>query len=207
MWRLLIVTLLVGPTISLPVAKARPTLYRIDPAQSRVTVTLGQEGLMSKRYPVHLVAVREFSGAVEIPSDESRMRATFEAVGASFVNIDEKMSEFERREFHRVLREPVLEIAKFPTIGFASSSVSGLRREGERRRFTLAGELRLHGVARPVSFPVEARLSRGTLTAEGEATLKQTDYNITPYSGGLGMIRIPDEVRVSFQLVAKADSK
>ncbi len=196
--------------LSLPVlvlsilAAGRDTVYLIDPTQSRVTVTLKQDGLMSGRYPTHQVAVREFSGRVEIPSgNESRMRAGFEAVGSSFVNIDEKMSEFERREFHRVLRDLVLEIGRYPTIGFTSTGVSGLRREGAQRRFMLSGELRLHGEVRGVSFPVEAQFDGDWLTAEATTTLRQTDYKITPYTGALGAIKIGDEVVVTFKLVAK----
>ena len=67
------------------------------------------------------------------------------------------MAEFERREFHNVLNNSVLESDKFPMIKFVSVSVSDARKSGETRSFTLNGDLTMRDVTKRVSFPSLSR--------------------------------------------------
>ena len=61
------------------------------------------------------------------------------------------------------------------------------------------------GVTRRVAFPVKVTINGNQLRATGEETIKQTDFGITPYSGGLGTIKIGDQLTVSFTIVATAN--
>src|SRR5262249_32393422 len=104
--------------------KDKTRTYTIDLSQSRVTVTLTQEGFIARRYPTHRVEVKNFSGKVEVSErDETRIAVEVEAETKSLTNADEGMTEFERREFHNVLNNLVLESDKFPRIKFVSVSV------------------------------------------------------------------------------------
>jgi polyisoprenoid-binding protein YceI len=136
--------------------------------------------------------------------DETRIAVEVEAETKSLTNADEGMTEFERREFHNVLNNSVLESDKFPMIKFVSVSVSDARKSGETRSFTLNGDLTMRDATKRVSFPVTVTISKDQLRATGDAELKQTDFGIKPYSGKLGMIRIGDEVKINFAIVAKS---
>jgi polyisoprenoid-binding protein YceI len=183
--------------------KTRP--YTIDLLQSRVTATLTQEGFIARRYPTHRVEVKNFSGKIEVSErDETQIAVEVEAETKSLTNADEGMTEFERREFHNVLNNLVLESDKFPKIKFVSVSATDARKSGETRAFTLNGDLTLRDATKRVSFPVTVTISKDQLRATGDAELKQTDFGITPYSGKLGMIRIGDEVKINFAIVAKS---
>jgi polyisoprenoid-binding protein YceI len=185
--------------------KDKTRTYTIDLSQSRVTATLTQEGFIARRYPTHRVEVKNFSGKVEVSErDETRIAVEVEAEAKSLTNADEGMSEFERREFHNVLNNLALESDKFPRIKFVSTSVSDARKSGETRTFTLNGDLTMRDATRRVSFPVTVTITKDQLRATGEAKLKQTDFGITPYSGKLGLIRIGDEVKIDFAIVAKS---
>ncbi|MGH9803038.1 MAG: YceI family protein, partial [Blastocatellia bacterium] len=113
------------------------------------------------------------------------------------------MGDFERKEFHAALRNQVLESDKFPTIKFTSVSVSNVQRDGDKRSFTLNGDLTVHGVTKRMAFPVNATISDKELRATGEEKLKQTDFGLKPFEKGLGLIKIGDELKVSFNVVAK----
>ena len=185
--------------------KDKTRVYTIDLSQSRVTATLTQEGFISRRYPNHRVEVKNFSGKIEVSErDETRIAVEVEADAKSLSNADEGMTEFERREFHNVLNNLVLESDKFPKIKFVSVSISDARKSGETRTFTLNGDLTLRDATRRVSFPVAVTISKDRLRATGDAELKQTDFGITPYSGKLGMIKIGDVVKINFEIVAKS---
>ncbi|MGH9849855.1 MAG: YceI family protein [Blastocatellia bacterium] len=179
-------------------------VYTIDLSQSQVTAILAQEGFIARKYQNHRVEVRTFSGKVEVSSkDETQVAVEVEAEAKSLTNVDQAMSEFERKEFHSVLNNTVIETDKFPKIKFVSASVSDARKSGETRSFTLAGDLTLHGVTKRVSFPVNVTMNDEQLRATGEAKLKHSDFGMKPYSAGLGMIKIGDEVKISFEVIAK----
>ena len=67
----------------------------------------------------------------------------------------------------------------------------------------LNGELTLHGVTR--GLPVSARLvtNGDSLRASGELSVLQSDYGIAPISAVGGTIRVKDEVRCTFDIVAR----
>jgi polyisoprenoid-binding protein YceI len=177
-------------------------MYSITASQSKITLTLTQEGILRNIYPAHHVAVKSFSGHIQLPpNDESKATAELDAEAKSFVNTD-KMNDFERSGFHKVLHEEVLASERYPTIKFRSVSVTNVQKSGDNRSFTLHGDLTLRGVTKRVSLPVKVTLSNNQLRATGEGTIKQTDFGITPYSGGLGTIKIGDQLKVSFVIVA-----
>lgn len=176
--------------------------YAISAAQSQLTLTLIQEGVLRKIHPTHHVGVKSFSGRIQLPADESKALAELDAEAKSFVNIDTDMKDFERSGFHKVLHEEVLASAKHPTIKFRSVSITNVQKSGSNRSFTLNGDLTLRGVTRRVAFPVKVTINGNQLRATGEENIKQTDFGITPYSGGLGTIKIGDQLKVSFVIVA-----
>lgn len=183
-----------------PVTAAAKT-YSMIAAQSQLTLTLIQEGVLRKVHPTHHVGVKSFSGRIQLPADETKASAELDAEAKSFVNID-KMSDMERSGFHKVLHEEVLASKQHPTIKFRSVSITNVQKSGDNRSFTLNGDLTLRGVTRRVAFPVKVTINGNQLRATGEENIKQTDFGITPYSGGLGTIKIGDQLKVSFVIVA-----
>jgi polyisoprenoid-binding protein YceI len=181
---------------------SKPKQFTLADAQSEITVLLTQEGLLSKRHPHHRVAVKAFSGSVQLPADESKVSVTVTAEAKSLVNVDKTMTDFERSNFQDVLHNSVLESARFTTIRFSSVSVADMRTTNEGRNFTLNGDLTLRSVTKRISVPVSVVVKDKQLRATGEAKFKQTDFGIKPYVGALGAIRIGDEVRVSFTIIA-----
>jgi polyisoprenoid-binding protein YceI len=185
-------------------AKSRSRSFVVDATQSQINIVLAQEGLIRKRYPSHRIVAKAFSGKIDLPREEARLKAEVEAEVNSLTNVDELMSEFERKEFHHSLRNQVLEAEKFPAIKFASVSVAAVKQKGEDRSFTLTGDLMMHGVTKRISFPVEVTISADQIRATGEARLKQTDFAMKPFEKGMGLIRVGDELSVNFQIIAKA---
>ena len=72
----------------------------------------------------------------------------------------------------------------------------GTRRRG---RWTVRGDLTLHGQTRPVKLDVRAQNGH----FKGAAPLKQRDFGIEPVSVGGGAVKVKNELRVEFDIVAK----
>jgi polyisoprenoid-binding protein YceI len=108
-------------------------------------------------------------------------------------------------EVQRVmLSEKVLDVGRYPTIAFESTRLTVDKRAGTAVDVSIAGQLTLHGVTRPLSLPVHVELmSNDTLTASGQLRVKQTDYGITPVTAA-GVVKVKDMLDVDFVIVADA---
>jgi polyisoprenoid-binding protein YceI len=186
-----------------PKPQLPPRIYTFDAQASEINIILTQEGLMRRRYTTHRVAAKSFNGKVELPSDETKLAVEVTAETKMLTNMDGGMSEFERKEFHANLRGPILEADKFPTIKFTSVSLDNLQKSGDKRSFTINGDLSLHGVTKRMAFPVTATINEKELRATGEAKLKQSDFGVKPFEKGMGLIKVGDELKVSFSVIAK----
>ena len=185
------------------IQKNAPRQFTIDAANSEITISLAQEGLFRKRHPSHTVAVRTYTSKITLPKDEAKAAVELTVEAKSLVNVDKTMGDFERKGFHQVLYNQVLESDKYPQIVFKSVAVSGIQKDGDKRTFTLSGDLSFHGVTKRVSFPVTATFGKEMIESKGSAKIKQSDYGITPYADGLGAIKIGDEMTINFSIVAK----
>jgi polyisoprenoid-binding protein YceI len=182
----------------------RTRIYTIDMTSSRITAQLTQEGFLAKLRPRNEVLVKTFNGKIQVSAkDESDIAVVLESEVRSMTNVDKDISDFERKEFHNILHNIVLESEKFPTIKFASISVTDVQRSDDSRSLTLNGDLTIREVTRRVAVPINVTFGDQELRATGEGSFKQSEFGIKPYVGGLGAIKIADEVKVNFVIVAK----
>ncbi len=101
------------------------------------------------------------------------------------------------------MREDVLETIRYPEIIFVSKSVAVNQTGDGEYRVKLIGDLSLHGVTFNQLIDVQMTLNEDSLRARGEFPLQQADYNIKPVSVGAGMLKVKDELRLSFDIVAE----
>jgi polyisoprenoid-binding protein YceI len=93
-----------------------------------------------------------------------------------------------------------LDAARFPTIHFVSAAVGDVGPHGTTGRdVMLRGHLTLHGVTGPVTLLVHVDVAGDRLEATGRATLRQTDFGITPISKA-GVVKVKDEVAIVFRI-------
>jgi polyisoprenoid-binding protein YceI len=67
----------------------------------------------------------------------------------------------------------------------------------------LNGNLTLHGVTRRQPINVRVTLLGSMLRVSGGFLLSQTDYNIKPVSVAGGALKLKDELKLSFEIVAR----
>jgi polyisoprenoid-binding protein YceI len=86
----------------------------------------------------------------------------------------------------------VLDVVHFPDIHFQSTSVQPKGPD----RWIVRGNLALHGEDHPIAVEVTLKGER----YQGSATLKQTDFGITPVTVASGTVKVKDEVKVEFEI-------
>jgi polyisoprenoid-binding protein YceI len=179
-------------------------VFVIDKRRSRFTVQAFATGLLSAMGHNPTIAIRTFSGEVEFDSDALRADRLWLKIQASSLAVLDDISDKDRREIESLMKSNVLEIEKYPEICFeAHSPVAVNRIDASLYSATLNGNLNLHGVTRGESIPVRiVSMGEEMLRASGEFTLKQSDYQIKPVSVAGGALKLKDELKFSFEMVA-----
>jgi polyisoprenoid-binding protein YceI len=179
--------------------------YKIDRSKSNFIVKVGTAGLLgSSLGHNHTIKISNFNGEAKVNADAIEQSSlTLNVETASLRVVDNDVSDADRKEVQSTMEKDVLEISKFSSATFRSTRVAGVQRNGNDAKLTLEGDLDLHGVVHHISIPMTVSLNGSELRARGEFGLKQTDYKIQPVTAGLGSIKVKDEVRISFEIVAR----
>jgi len=182
-------------------------IYRVKPRKSLFIVQAFAEGLLSAFGHNPKLAAREFAGQVTLNREQQRDQLDTSSlefsVKADSLVVTDDVSEKDRREIERVMKDEVLETSRFPDITFHSKSVTADRIYEGFYRVKITGELILHGVAREYSIEAQLRLMENGVRAEGESTLRQSNFGIKRVSIAGGTLKVKDEVKMSFLIVAE----
>src|SRR6202048_2710672 len=151
--------------------------YSIDSQQSKTEIHVYKEGVFKAFGHDHLIAAKQISGQAQFDPqkiDQSTVRLKIPT--KSITVIDPGESEKDRKEVQATMEgEKVLDVAKFSEITFTSTSVSAAKKTSDAWELTLSGNLNLHGVEKPVTFPLQVRADNNQLHAQGEVSILQTD--------------------------------
>jgi polyisoprenoid-binding protein YceI len=104
------------------------------------------------------------------------------------------------------MRKDVLETDRYPEIIFDSANVSADKIAGSMYRARITGDLTLRGVIRNCVINAQVTVGEDILRANGEFPLRQTDFGIKPVSAAGGTIKLKDELKFSFDIVAHKQS-
>jgi hypothetical protein len=89
---------------------------------------------------------------------------------------------------------PVLDAQRHPVV-----TLHAERQADGRLRVAVT----LHGATRWLELPATVQVDAAQVTASGTARLKQTDFGITPFSVGGGLLSVDDELKVRYHIVAR----
>lgn len=178
--------------------------YRLDAGRSRFIVQAFAEGLLSSFGHNPVIAIRDFEGEVEfVPGTFERARVRMTVKADSLATVDEAKTT-DRPEIDRQMREVALEVVYYPEIVFESTSVTASRITEGRYRARVIGNLTLHGVTQP-NLWIHAEVTFGgddTLRAQGDFSIRQTDYKLKPVTAVGGMLKVKNELKFKFDITA-----
>jgi polyisoprenoid-binding protein YceI len=178
------------------------SLYTIDPAKSRFTVRAFASGLLSGLGHNPVIAARDFSGRIEFTPEAVEGASLTLIVRADSLAVQNDVSDKDRGEIERTMKD-VLQVQQFPEIKFESRQVSGMRMGEGLYVAKIEGDLSLHGVTRRQAITAQVVPGDSTVRAYGDFSFKQTDFNIKPVSVAGGALKVKDELKFSFDIVAR----
>jgi polyisoprenoid-binding protein YceI len=177
--------------------------YKIDASQSRFMVRAFAGGFLSAFAHDHNIAIRDFSGEAQFAYGTVEPASLQLKIKSASLAVTDKVSATDREKIEGTMRDEVLEVGKYPEIVFRSTSVSATKTGDGQYQAKIAGDLTLHGVTRPLTITAQLEFGDAVLRARGGFSLKQSSYEIKPVSVAGGTVKVKDELRFSFEIVAK----
>lgn len=177
--------------------------YTIDAAKSRFTVTAYASGLLSGLGHNPVIAIRDFAGQISFAPEELSKSSLEFLVKAESLVVSSDVSDKDRREIERTMKDNVLEVGRYPEIVFASTEVSGTRLGDSLYALRIQGGLSLHGATHMQLVVAQMVPGDDSLRAYGEFSIRQTDFNIRLVSVAGGALKVKDELKFSFDIVAR----
>lgn len=154
-----------------------------------MTVYVYKQGMFSFLADNHVIDAPISSGTYDAAAQTVQL--TVEA--AALKVLDPKLSADRRAQVQTAMSGPkVLDVERYPTITFRSTQIE---RTGSALK--IAGNLSLHGQTHPIV--VSAREIDPTHFT-GSATIRQTDFGITPIKVAAGTVSVRDDVKVEFRI-------
>ncbi len=181
--------------------------YELGPADGKVLVRTGREGLAARAGHDLTIEITRWTARATLP-DAGRggiAAATLTAeLDLSSLAVRQgtggakPLTDRDRRDIENSARKILGQAAQ---ASFASSRViPSASASGSSLSGAIEGTLALRGTSRPLRLQVT---SPGPGHFRGSATVRQTDFGITPYSGFLGALKLKDEVAVEFDIRLK----
>jgi polyisoprenoid-binding protein YceI len=177
--------------------------YALAPGVSRFTVRAFASGMLSAFGHSPNFAIRQYSGDVQFNPDNPEGASLRLVVQSASLEVADNISDKDRRDIETEMGERVLEVGKYPEIVYACSRVVVNKTGDDQYSVTLNGDLTLHGITRGQSVTAKLAVTGDMLRAFGECSLRQSDYNIKLVSAMGGGLKVKDEVKLSFDLVAR----
>ena len=177
--------------------------YSMDAAQSQFTVHAFASGLAAVVAHNPKFAIRDFSGEARFIPDTLRDASLQVRVNAASLELMDEVSEYDKGEIDRVMFNEVLEISRFPEIVFTSTQISASRLSENLYATTIAGKLTLHGVTNELDFSAQVVIGEDTLRGYGSFPVNQSKYDIAIASIAGGTLKMRDELKIAFFIIAK----
>src|SRR5207253_2047102 len=147
-------------------------------------------------------AIRDFTGEAQLtPNAISPASLQMRIRADSLAETRDVFTEQQKQIINREIREIVLETTKYPEIIFKSADVT-VQLVGGQIEARIGGDLTMHGVTRHIVIPAQVTINGNDLRARGSFTVKRSDYNVKATSALHGTIRVRDELKFTFDIVA-----
>jgi polyisoprenoid-binding protein YceI len=177
--------------------------YQVDPEIGRLTVRVSASGLLSVMGHNPTIAVGDYSGEASVAADSLDQASFRMTIQAESLTVTDDISQKDKLEIESRMNQEVLETARYPSIGFESSSITASKIGVNSYTVKALGNVSLHGVSRVQTIVAQVAFDGATLRAFGEFSLRQTDFGIKLVSVAGGALKAKDEVKISFDITAR----
>jgi polyisoprenoid-binding protein YceI len=177
--------------------------YLLDKSASRFTVRAVASGMLSAMGHSPNIAIRDFTGEASLDPAAPAPASLRIHIRSDSLEVMDEIKSKDRREIESLMNQKVLESSKYPEIIFESTATSADQLGEGLYRIAMNGNLSLHGVTRSLPVTAQVTVAGDMLRAYGDFSILQTDYDISPVSVAGGTLKLKDELKFTFDIVAR----
>jgi polyisoprenoid-binding protein YceI len=177
--------------------------YVADTRASQFTVQVSAGGLLSAFGHNPTIAIRSFSGEAQVNPENVAHSSLKVTIQADSLAVRDDISDKDRREIERLMKEEILETSAYPEIVYECSNIAATAAGEGQYSVMLNGDLTLHGITRHQSVAARVAVIGDTLRAFGNFTILQTDYDLKLVTVAGGALKVKDELKFSFNILAR----
>jgi polyisoprenoid-binding protein YceI len=126
-------------------------------------------------------------------------------VRADSLEVTGNVNDRDRPEIQKTMLKEVLETERYPEIRFRSSTISAATVADNWYRLQISGELSLHGVTNPLRVDTQLRILGDGIQLSGDFGLLLSAFRIKRVTALGGLIKLKDELKLSFDLVGRKE--
>lgn len=177
----------------------------VDPRASKFTIQAFASGMLSALGHSPTFAARDYQGEVHCNPETGAEAALKLTVKATGLQLMDDLSTKDRKTIEETMQNEVLESAKYPEIVYDSPPSSTTVKKTGDGQFDVAlnGNLTLHGVTRQLPVTAKVVANQAMIRAYGEFQIRQSDYKIKLVSVAGGTLKVKDELKCTFDMVAR----
>ncbi len=180
-----------------------PVKYVIDAAASRFSVQAFATGMLSSFGHNPVIGIRDFDGEVSFVPETYEHASLRLTLRTTSLEVLDEMKSSDRKKLEQSMNEEVLDVTHFPSAVYESKMITVQKVSGDLLAARVDGQLSFHGVTEPQSLDARVTDMGGMLRVSGEFSLRQSDYGIKPVSFAAGTLRLKDELKFKFEMVAR----
>ncbi len=177
--------------------------YLIDTSAGRFTVQAFATGLLSAFGHNPTISISDYEGVIQSTSEAYQEASVRLTVRTNAMEVLDEMKKDDLKKLEQEMYEKVLDVGHFPVAVFESKRIDVQKLSDGLFHVTVVGELSFHGVKRAHSFDARVTNMGSTLRISGGFSLRQSDYGIKPFTVAGGVLRLKDELKFNFELVAR----
>jgi polyisoprenoid-binding protein YceI len=177
--------------------------FQIDKTVSRFQVQAFATGLLSSFGHNPRIAIRDYEAEIQCVPDTFEKAYLKLTVQMSRMEVVDEMKKSDQAKLEQEMYEKVLDVSHYPTAVYESKEIIVQKVADGRLNAGVNGELSFHGVTQPLTLQANVNVLGTLLRIGGDFTLRQSDYGIKPVSFAAGALRLKDELKFTFDLVAR----
>ncbi len=178
-------------------------IFNIDKSVSRFTVQAFATGLLSSFGHNPTIGIRDYEGVIQFTPESFANASVRMSLKTTGLELLDEMKSSDRKQLEQAMYGQVLDVEHFPMAIYESSDARVEKPANGPLLARVNGALSFHGVTQ--NQPLEARIVElgSMLRISGEFGIRQSDFGIKPVSFAAGALRLKDELKFKFELVAR----
>jgi polyisoprenoid-binding protein YceI len=177
--------------------------FVIDPTASRFTVQAFATGFLSAFGHSPKIGIRDYEGEIHFVPETYQKAFVRMTVRTGAMDVLDEMKSDDRKKLEQAMYREVLEVDRFAETAYESKQITVQKLGADLLLAYATGELSFHGVTQTHSLGARVTAIGTMLRISGDFSLRQSDYGIKPLSFAGGTVRLKDEVKFNFELVAR----